>query len=633
MSRSMTHAPLLRSKFKLGKELIAARRFEEARSVYQQICAKLKTDADSWFTLGAINGMLRRHEEAVECCSRAVELNPRHHAAWYNLGIALRDTGQLEKSATALRKAWRLNPKHETAASSLGHVLAVLHRYDEAEEVFREMLRYQSGNAEFFAVYASAMQTMGRYEAAINAYKKAIEMNHPEIAEIHENMGAALCLQGKYRESIEHFETALRMKPQNARFHSGLLLTLHYLVDETPESLYARHRAWLGNSQQATTSWASFRRPAARPERLRVGYVSSDLRKHSVAYFVEPLLRHHDATRFEITCYFSHKDPDATTQRLKGLAHRWRDVADMDDEHLLRTIIADGIDILVDLNGHTAGSRLTVFARRAAPVQVSYIGYPDTTGVTEMDYRLSDVIADPPGAERLCTERLWRLPGCFLCYRPQDNAPPVARPPCEKNSFITFGSFNNLAKINPEVIAAWTRLLREVPESRLIVKNPSLTDQATRERFQALFAAQGISPGRIGLSGYIADDGGHLGAYAKIDIGLDTFPYNGTTTTCEALWMGVPVVTLRGDRHSARVGASLLTAAGFSGWIADTVDRYVEIARTMAQDRSRLAENRSHIREQVRHSSLCAGENHTRAVEAAYEEMYLQRVSVMARQQ
>ncbi len=430
---------LLRSKLKLGKQLLAAKRFEEARSVYEYICARHRNDADNWFTLGAINGVLGRHEAAMACCSKAVELAPEHVAAWYNLGIALRDTGRTEQAATALRKTLSLNPKHESAATSLGHVLAALHRYDEAEDVFRNVLAYQPGNAEFYAVYGSAMQTMGRFEMALNAYRKALEMRHPEAAEIHENMAAALCLQGKFQESIEVSESMLKIQPDNARIYSGLLLTLQYLPNQIPKNLLDRHRRWPGNALPLAASPPHF--PLAeRPERLRIGYVSSDLRKHSVAFFFEPLLTHHDAARFEVTCYFSHKDADTTTARMQRLAHRWRNVADLNDQQLLRMIAEDGIDILVDLNGHTAGSRLTVFARRAAPVQVSCIGYPDTTGVAEMDYRLTDAVADPAGAEHLCTETLVRLPSCFLCYRPPDDAPVPAPTPCENNGFITFGS-------------------------------------------------------------------------------------------------------------------------------------------------------------------------------------------------
>lgn len=616
---------LLRSKLKLGKKLLESKRFDEARTVYEQICAKRKNDADSWLTLGVINGLLQRHDEAVACCAKVVELTPQHAGAWYNLGIALRNTGQTEQASAALGKALALNPKHESAATSLGHILVALHRYDEAEEVFRSVLAYQSGNAEFYAVYGSAMQTMGRLEAAKKAYRKAIELHHPQTADIHENMAAALCLQGNFQESIEVSEAVLKMQPENARVYSGLLLTLQYLAEQSPESLLERHRHWPGNALHPSSLLPACASLKARPERLRIGYVSSDLRKHSVAYFVEPLLTHHDAARFEVTCYFSHKDADATTARLKRLAHHWRNVADLDDQQLLRMVDADGIDILVDLNGHTSGTRLTVFARRAAPVQVSFIGYPDTTGVAEIDYRLSDAIADPLGAERLCTESLVRLPGCFLCYRPPENAPDVAPVPCVKNGFATFGSFNNLAKVNPKVVALWAKLLRAIPDSRLVMKNPSLTDKSTRERYQALFADAGISGERLDLLGYIADDGGHLGAYGRIDIALDTFPYNGTTTTCEALWMGVPVISLRGDRHSARVGASLLTAVGSSEWIADTPEQYLQIAQSLVQDQPRLVQLRSGLREQMRISCLCSAQAYVKAVESAYDEMVLAR--------
>jgi protein O-GlcNAc transferase len=611
---------LLRSKFKLGKKLIEAKRLEEARLVYQQICARRKNDVDSWFTLGTINGMLKRHDEAVTCCSRAVELAPQHGAAWYNLGIAFRDTGQTEKAAAALRRTLLLNPKHEGAATSLGHILVALHRYEEAEEVFRGVLDYQDCNAEFYAVYGSAMQTMGRYEAAINAYHKAIKMRHPRTVEIYENMAAALCMQGKYRESINTYDTALRFEPDNTRTYSSYLLTQHYLIGQDAGTILDRHRHWPGNALY-TAPLPVRAPPAARPDRLRIGYVSSDFRKHSVAYFIAPLLANHDDERFKITCYFSHKDADATTESLQRLVHHWNNITDLNDQQLQQMIADDGIDILVDLNGHTSGNRLTVFARRAAPVQVSFIGYPDTTGVMAMDYRLSDAIADPPGAERLCTESLYRLPGCFLCYRPPENAPDVSPPPAEKNRYITFGSFNNLAKVNAEVIDLWARLLRGVPASRLIIKNPSLTDKSTRERYQALFVNAGVSVECVDLLGFVSDDAGHLGTYNQIDIALDTFPYNGTTTTCEALWMGVPVVSLRGDRHSARVGASLLSAAGYIGWVADTPEQYIQIAHSLAQNTSHLVQLRSGLREQIRESDLCAAQTYARAVEDAYDEM------------
>lgn len=621
---------LLRSKLRQGKTLIAAGRLEEARVIYQQVCAKSRTDADNWFTLGVINGMLRRNDEAAACCSKAVELSPRHAAAWYNLGIALRDTQQFEKAADALRRALALDAGNQQAATSLGHVLITLHQYDEAQTVFREVLRDQPENAEFYVVYGSAMQTMGRYEAATNAYRTAIELGHPRTAEVRENMAAALCMQGKYRESIEQYNLALEAEPADARIYSNLLLTLHYVHPQDPGSLLQAHRQWPGNIKRPKPAPMSLTASSGEKTRQRIGYVSSDLRKHPVAFFVEPLLALHDPERYEIICYLSHQEADATTARLRRLAHRWRDVYDLDDIGLCNLIAADGIDILVDLNGHTSGNRLSVFARRAAPVQVSFIGYPDTTGLAEMDYRLSDAIADPPGAENSCTESLLRLPGCFLCYQPPEHAPAVAPAPCAANGFLTYGSFNNLAKVNPAVVALWAKLLRQIPASRLVLKNPSLTDESSRERYRAMFSAAGVSPDRIDLIGFIADDAGHLNAYSRIDVALDTFPYNGTTTTCEALWMGVPVVSLRGDRHSARVGASLLTAAGFPDWIAATPEHYMDIARDFADDLEGLSELRSQLRRRMQESCLCANNEYVKNVENAYAEMYLDRIRSIA---
>lgn len=610
----------LRSKLKLGKRLFEARRFDEARSVYAQICSRRTNDVDSWFTLGAINGMLKRHQDVVACCSKVVALEPRHSAAWYNLGIALRETGQTEKAAAALRQCLSIDPKHVGAATSLGHILATLHRYEEAEEVFRRLLASQPGDAEFYAIYGSAMHTMLRYEAAIKAYRKAIDLGCSRQAEVLENMAAALCMQGKLEESVEAFRSALEASPGNPRIYSGMLLTLQYLSNQDAEDLRDMHRCWPGNARRPTCS-LSPSVPATRPERLRIGYVSSDFRTHSVAYFVEPLLAHHDATRFEVTCYFSHKDADAITARLQGYAHRWRNVAGLDDQQFQQLVTDDRIDILLDLNGHTAGNRLAVFASRAAPVQVSFIGYPATSGVAEMDYRLSDAVADPPGAERFCAESLVRLPGCFLCYRPLDNAPAVTRPPCETNGFVTFGSFNNLAKMNPEVIALWARLLRAIPDSHLLIKNPSLTDRTTRERYTTLFTDAGVPSEHLGLIGYVAGEAHHLANYSRIDIGLDTFPYNGTTTTCEALWMGVPVVSLRGARHSARVGASLLTAVGHPDWIADTPEQYIHIAQRLALDTGHLAQLRASLRGQMSASHLCSAQTYAKAVEDAFDEM------------
>lgn len=527
----------------------------------------------------------------------------------------------LEKSAEVLRAILRRDARNREAAANLAYVLAALNRPDEADAVLRKILREFPNDAQMHAIRGSVMQVLNRSEAAISAYSKAITLKHPEAVALHDNMAVALCQQGRHAESVEHSEMALKMAPNDPRLYSNLLLTLHYLPEAEPRAILDRHKRWPGNTLRPVNAFSATGRKTRRPERLRIGYVSSDFRRHSVAAFIEPLFKYHDAARYEITCYFSHAQADTTTERLRQMAHRWRNVVELDDDKLLQLIIADGIDVLVDLNGHTTGNRLPVFARRAAPVQVSFIGYPDTTGITQMDYRFADSISDPPGTEAWCIEKLVRLPGCFLCYEPPTVAPAVAPPPFEKNGFVTFGSFNNLAKINSAVISVWARLLRAAPESRLFIKNPSLTEEATQDRYRALFAAEGIPHERLDLFGYVAGDAAHLAVYERVDVALDTSPYNGTTTTCEALWMGVPVVTLRGDRHSGRVGASLLGAAGFPEWVTNTPLDYINVVRGLVQDRAELRQVRAGLRESIRGSALCAADKYARAVENVFDEI------------
>jgi predicted O-linked N-acetylglucosamine transferase (SPINDLY family) len=361
-------------------------------------------------------------------------------------------------------------------------------------------------------------------------------------------------------------------------------------------------------------------RPVGR--RLRLGYLSPDFNHHAVAYFIEPVLAAHDRTRVEVFCYASVAVPDRFTDRLRGLAEHWRDIARLDDDAAAALIRADNLDLLIDLAGHSARHRLLVLARRPAPVQATWIGYPNTTGLDAIDYRITDAVSDPVGqTEAWHSEKLVRLPANFSCYRPDDDAPAVNNLPAAAAGAVTFGCFNQFAKVTPEVIALWARLLAKLPGSRLLLKSRGLGDPGVAARVQAAFAAAGVGPARLILNGDELSVADHLGLYHKVDIALDPFPYNGTTTTCEALWMGVPVVTLAGSTHVSRVGASLLTHAGLAGWIAATPDDYVARAVAAVRDLPALAALRRGLREQVRTSPLCDAVRFTRGFEAACEAM------------
>jgi predicted O-linked N-acetylglucosamine transferase (SPINDLY family) len=360
------------------------------------------------------------------------------------------------------------------------------------------------------------------------------------------------------------------------------------------------------------------------PDRpLRVGYVSPDLKQHAVGFFLEPILEHHDRNQFHIYCYSGVVTPDRVTQRMQAFGHTWRSIVGVRDEQVAEMIRADGIDILVDLSGHTSGTRLLIFARKPAPVQVAFLGYLNTTGMPTVDYRVTDAWADPPGmTDPFYSERIVRLPRCGWAFHPFEEAPDVADAPAAKNGYITFGSFNKLSKLSPPLIATWAELMKQVPTSRLLLKWSSLADASTRQRFHSLFAAHGISSDRIELAGATASMSDHLASYGRIDLALDTFPYNGATTTCDALWMGVPVVTLAGDTHAGRIGVSLLTAIGLPELIAPSPDQYVQIATDLANDPTRLSHLRQTMRPRVINSPLQDPLTLTRALEAAYRQMW-----------
>jgi predicted O-linked N-acetylglucosamine transferase (SPINDLY family) len=334
---------------------------------------------------------------------------------------------------------------------------------------------------------------------------------------------------------------------------------------------------------------------------LRIGYVSADFCQHAVAFFLEPVLAAHDPTAVETFCYVGNRHADAVTARLRAATHHWRDISRMDDEAAAACIRADHIDVLVDLSGHTADHRLGVFARRPAPCQVTWLGYPATTGLTAMDFRVTDDACLPPGVEdRLHgSERLLRLPNVFCCYRPPADAPTVGPLPCLDGTPITFISCNALAKLSPATIALWSAVLSAVPDSRLRLHAPGGEDVSAQTWFHEKFAAHGIAAGRVVLSGEPLPVRAHLARYHAADLALDSTPYAGTTTTCEALLMGVPVITLAGESHVSRVGVSLLRAVGLTECVAQSTEEFVRMAVRLAADRKALATLRAGLRERL----------------------------------
>jgi predicted O-linked N-acetylglucosamine transferase (SPINDLY family) len=361
---------------------------------------------------------------------------------------------------------------------------------------------------------------------------------------------------------------------------------------------------------------------ASAGRRLRVGYVSHDFKRHSVAYFMEGVLESHDRTRFDIHAYMTNAVPDAVTVRLKALCDGWVECAHMSDAQIDERVRADGIDILVDLSGLTSGTRLGLFQRRPAPCQITYLGYPTSTGASCFDFRITDAVIDLPGDEAFSSEVLLRCPVSMFCYRPGE-APPVRPAPASRHGFITFGSFNNLAKVGEHTLRLWLELLLAVPDAHLHLKSPAFLQRGNRDHMSDYFAERGIGRERVVLQPWRPDVQAHLDDYAELDVALDCFPFNGATTTCEALYMGVPVVSLAGRTHASRMGASILGACGLGEFVARDDAQYVAMASALAGDRSRLSELRAGLRDRLQRSRLLDKTAFTRDFEALLSAAHL----------
>jgi len=572
--------------------------------------------------LGELKRRVGAAEAAIVLLEKAAAIAPNNAGSWVNLGAAFQQAQRIHEAKDAYAKSLAIEPGQAEVASNLGVLAKEATNWEEALRYFDQALVARSDVAEVHSNQGAILKELGRLNDAEASLRRALTLK-PDFAEANYNLGNLLIVLARLDGAIASYRRSLAIRPDYAKAYSNLLVCLNYDSHLSAAAVFGEHHLW-GKKQTGTS--VRFAPPAGdrNPQRrLRVGYVSPDLRRHSVAYFLEPLLREHDHRVIETFCYAEVARPDEVTARLKGCADNWLGTVGMLDEALGQRIVDDKIDILVDLAGHTADNRLLVFARRPAPVQLTWLGYPHSTGLSTMDYRFVDAITDPPGdADAWANETLVRLDNGFLCYAPPAEAPLTAPLPSLTCSSITFGSFNNPAKISPSTLDAWANLLDRVPGSRLLLKGKCFSSTGGSKTFIAQLKQRGVDPRRVTLLGSVPSLADHLALYAQVDIGLDTFPYNGTATTCEAMWMGVPVVTLRGDRHAGRVGASLLTQIGMEEWIASSVRDYVDIAAALTKDAPRLRELRRSLRARVAASPLCAAPAFARKMEASYRDLW-----------
>ncbi len=570
-----------------------AGRLERAEAIYRQVAAAAPRVPVVFEMWGRLAEQAGRYEEAVQHYRRAQTLEPLSAPRAIQLASALLAVGRAGEGEKLLRDLAAKQPKSADAVNALGFLLKAQGKVAEALPCHARAVALNPRLVEGWYHFGHALATAGRNFDALPRYEQALALR-PDF--LPARFGRAQALQKCYRlpEAVAEYRTVLQAQPGHHDARSCLLFALQNDATVSREALLAEHRAY------GRTLPAAAPLPIADPDparRLRVGIVSPDLRTHSCAYFLEPLLRHLDREAFEVFLYHDHALEDAVSARLKTLAHAWRNIALQPHAAVERAIRADQLDVAIDLAGHIGNSiRLPVFARRIAPVQITYLGYPDTTGVPAMDYRFTDGIADPEGeADAFATEKLVRFSSTAWCYQPPEDAPPVEPPPAQGGAPVTFGCFNNPTKFTDPLFAAWGRILAAVPGSRLLLKGRDLDAGPVREALLQRMERQGIPIARVELLPRTVGTAEHLALYHRIDVALDTFPYNGTTTTCEALWMGRPVVTLRGDRHASRVGASLLAAVGRTEWVGTSIEAYTAVAIQLGRQSPRPTFSREQI--------------------------------------
>jgi len=661
--------------YELALQHHRANRLPEAESLYRQLLASDPNHADALHMLGVLANQTGRVSDAIELIRRAIQLNCGRAIYHNNLGLVLasqrqwpaaeqafgaglsinpalpqslnnltnvlREMGRLDDALAVISRAIELNAASPEALSPLGLTLAKRGRMDDAIRILSKSAELRP-DPEVLLNLGNALKWQGRLDESNAAYERAIQLR-PGFAAAHLNLATNFCSQALLDQGLSSFRKTVDLAQDDSQVHTALLNALHYHPAYDAPAILREHLAWAKRFAEPLAAQVRQHLNDRSPERrIRLGYVSSEFRDHPVGRFLLPLFSHHDRGRFEICCYSSSPTSDPVTQKLQSHSDRWIDAVNLSDEELSEQIRDDRIDILVDLSLHTAGNRLLVFARSPAPVQVTWLAYPGTSGLKAMDYRLSDPYLDPPStdstgspqASSACdelsrvgqaprsdenyVEKTVRLADCFWCYQAPADAPPLNVLPAQGNGYVTFGCFNNFFKASPQTLELWARVLAATPDSRMLIHSQP---GSHLDRVRGTFLDAGVDPNRLEFFGFVPAEQ-YWRQYHRIDIALDTLPYAGGTTTCDSLWMGVPVVTLAGRTAVGRAGVSILTNAGLADLVARSPTQYVEIASRLAGDINFLSSLRSDLRPQLLGAPLMNSPGFTRDIEHSFRQMW-----------
>ncbi len=658
IERAIAHCtPVASYHCSLGEVLKDQGKLEDALAALDEAIRLDAELAQAHDSRGTILRILARPEDSLAAHDRALEINPDSPEILNNRGVALMDLGRLtdaldafdrallvnadiaeihsgrgnclvaagdmEGALAAFERAIEIDPAHADALNGRGAALWNMGQHDDALSTIDECIHLNPDHAQAHNNRGTVLRDLGQVGNALTAFEKAISLR-PNFAQAHSNRGSVLKDQARIEDSLAACRRALEIDPDFAEAHSNYLFCLNYDPSADDQMLFQAHRDWGAKVSRQTSVFTDHANARDPDKVLRVGLVSNDFGRHPVGYLTDAVLTAANPERLQFLIYSGAPKEDDLSERLRQHAHAWRSTIGLPDQALSEAVRADDVDILMDLSGHTAGNRLMCFASKPAPVQVSWLGYCHTTGLPAIDYVLADPTYVPKGGERWFTEKVLRLPHTRWCYAPPEYAPEVAKPPVLDQEYITFGSFNNLTKVNGEVISVWAKILHAIPKSQLMLSWKTLADPSECTRLRKAFRAQGIAGERIVFTSGGDTHAKVLGQYNDVDIALDPFPFCGGLTSCEALWMGVPVVTLPDTRPASRQSLGMLTALNRTEWIAESRDDYVSIAADLARNPSALQAAREDQRGRMATSPLCDGELFANDFEAALREMWQQ---------
>ena len=575
-----------------------------------------------FITLSRVYQGLENIPESMAAIDRALAVDPNFGDALVEKGYLLQMLGQIDEAISVFEAGLKILPKNVAALNNLGSCYLMKTRMGDAIRCFEAAAEIWPNSAKPRNNVGAALKERGQIDEAIVQFKKAIRID-PTNLDSYCNLGGCYDNLGDHDQAIAVYREALKIQPDFAAVGSNLLMSFLAPVHFSPQEVFDQHVAW--NRDQAarfSSEILPFTNDFEPGRRLKVAYVSPDFREHSVRYFIEPVLANHDRSKFEVFCYAAGRRRDEVTDRLATRADQFIGVAGISDRKMADLIRSHGIDILVDLAGHTSDNRLLTFARKPAPVQVTYLGYPTTTGLITIDYRLTDAVCDPPGADAFYTEKLIRLPNAFFVYNDDPNRPFDPVLPADRAGVFTFGSFNNYTKFDDHVLDSWAGILRSVTNSRLVIKTRPLENASTQEKVRKFFVDRGIAADRVDLLAWMSLQDHLTLLGSRVDLQLDTFPYNGHTTTCQSIWAGVPVVTLSGDTFRSRVGECTMRNLKLPEFVARSKQEYESIAVSLATNWGKLRELRPTLRQRMIDSPLCDARGFTRSLENAYQQMW-----------